>query len=108
MTKDKVSSLHSQVGRDKDAMEEEYHKALEAIFAYGYECCVFKHNICGDHSEVSEGMLDFVDPLPHEFFVNLGCPHVQAAVEATTTEASLSETAKEPMEVAIVEDQSGL
>ena len=31
-TKDEVSSLHS----------------LEQIFSYGYECCVFKHNICGD------------------------------------------------------------
>ena len=32
-TKDEVSSLHSQAGRDKEAMEEEYHKALEMIFA---------------------------------------------------------------------------
>ena len=32
-TKNEVSSLHSQAGRDKEAMEEEYHKALEMIFA---------------------------------------------------------------------------
>ena len=41
-------------------------------FAYGYECCVFKHNICGDHPEVPEGMPDTVDPLPPVFFVNPG------------------------------------
>ena len=46
--KDKVSSLHSQVSKDKEAMEEDYQKALEVIFAYGYECCAFKHNICRD------------------------------------------------------------
>ena len=52
VTKDEVSFFHFQVGKDKEAMEEEYQKALEVILAYGYECCVFKHNICGDHLEV--------------------------------------------------------
>ena len=46
--KDEVPSLHSQVGKDKATMEEDYQKALELIFAYGYGCCMFKHNICGD------------------------------------------------------------
>ena len=46
--KDEVSSFHSQAGKDKEAMEKDYQKALEVIFAYGYGCCVFKHNICGD------------------------------------------------------------
>ena len=54
-------------------MEEEYHKSLEVIFAYRYECCVFKHNIYGDRLEVPKGMPDSVDPLPPKFFVNLGC-----------------------------------
>ena len=49
--KDEMSSLHSQVGKDKEAMEEYYQKALELIFAYGYGCCVFKHNICGDQPQ---------------------------------------------------------
>ena len=47
-SKDEVSSLYSHAGKDKEAMEEDYQKALELIFAYGYECCAFKHNICGD------------------------------------------------------------
>ena len=46
--KDEVSSLLSQAGKDKEAMEEDNQKALELIFAYSHGCCVFKHNICGD------------------------------------------------------------
>ena len=47
-SKDEMSSLHSQTSKDKEAMEEDYHKALEQIFAYGYKCCAFKHSIHGD------------------------------------------------------------
>ena len=32
VAKDEVSSLHSQAGKDKDAMEEDYQKAMELIF----------------------------------------------------------------------------
>ena len=74
MSKDEVSSLQSQVGKDKEVMEEDYHKALELIFSYGYGCCVFKHNICGDQLEVLDGMPDSFDPLPPEFFMNPRCP----------------------------------
>ena len=35
-SKDEVSSIHSQAGKVKEAMEEDYQKALELIFAYGY------------------------------------------------------------------------
>ena len=70
-----MSSLQSQVGKDKKAMKEEYHKALEVIFAYGYGCCVLKHNIYGDRPEVLKGMPDSADSLPPEFFVNPGCPY---------------------------------
>ena len=72
-----MSSLQSQVGKDKVAMEEDYQKPLELIFAYGYGCCLFKHNICGDHSKVLDGMPDSSDPLPLEFFLNPRCPLVQ-------------------------------
>ena len=33
--KDEVSSLQSQAVKDKEAMEEDYQKALELIFSYG-------------------------------------------------------------------------
>ena len=75
-TKDEVSSLYSQAGKDKEAMEEEYQKALEVIFAYGYEYCVFKHNICGDHPKVPDGMPDSANLLPPEFFANPRCPPI--------------------------------
>ena len=72
--KDEVSSLQSQVGKDKEAMEEEYHKALEVIFAYGYGCYIFKHDICGDRPKIPEGMPGSTNPLPPEFFMSPRCP----------------------------------
>ena len=71
-----MSSLQSQGSKDKEAMKEEYKKALKVIFSYGYGCCFFKHNICGDRSEVSKGMTDSANLLPLKFFVNLECPLV--------------------------------
>ena len=103
--RDEVSSLHPQVGKDKEAMEEDYQKALELIFAYGYKCCVFKH-ICGDHSEVLDGMLDSSNLLPLEFFVNPRCLPATAATEATIAEVDQNEAAKEPEKIAFAEDQS--
>ena len=81
---------------------------MEVIFAYGYLCCVFKHNICGDHPEVPEGMPNFANLLPPEFFVNPDCPPVQEVAEAIAIEAPPSETPKDPMEVAADEDKSRL
>ena len=75
--KDEVSSLHSHVGKDKEAMEEDYQEALEHIFVYGYECCALKHNIRGDRPRILDGMADFANPLPLEFFANLGYPQPQ-------------------------------
>ena len=86
-----MSSLQSQAGKDKAAMEEDYRKALELIFAYGYKFCMFKHNIYGDQLEILDGMLDSSFLLPVEFFVNPRCPLVPAAIEATTTKVELSE-----------------
>ena len=74
-------------------MEKDYQKAVELIFAYGYECCMFKHNICSDQPEVPDGMPDSSDPLPLEFFMNLRCPPIPAATEAMTIEADRSEAA---------------
>ena len=89
-------------------MEEEYKKALKVIFVYGYGCCVFKHNIYGDLPEVPEGILDLTDSLPLEFFVNLGCPPVQATSKATAIEVPLNEATKEPMEIAAAKDHGRL
>ena len=79
--KDEVSSLHSQAGKDKEAMKEDYHKSLEHIFAYAYRCCLFKHNICGDKPGIPNGMPDSTNPLPLECFANLRCPPALTAIE---------------------------
>ena len=104
--RDELSSLHSQAGKDKEAMKEDYQKALELIFAYGYKCCVFKHNICGNHPEVLDGMPDSSNPLPPQFFVNPKCLQAPIATEATTAEVDQSKAAKESKRSASTEDQS--
>ena len=95
-TKDEVSFLQSQAGKDKAGMEEDYQKALELIFAYGYGCCMFKHNIYDDQPKVLEGMPDSSDPLPSKFFANPRCPPVPAATKATTTKVDQSKATEEP------------
>ena len=96
VTKDEVSSLQSQAGKDKAALEEDYQTAMELIFAYGYECCMFKHNICGDQPEVPDGMPDSSNPYPLKCFANPRCPSVLAATDATTSGLDQSEATKEP------------
>ena len=91
-------------------MEEDYQKALELIFAYGYGCCAFKHNIRGDQPEVPDGMPDSSDLLPPEFFTNPRCPLARKPTEVTTIEAEhskLAEKAKEPERRALAEDLAG-
>ena len=105
-SKEEISSLYSQAGKDKEAMEEDYHKALEVIFAYGYKCCAFKHNIYADQPEVLDGVPESSDPLPPKFFVSPRCPPVPAATKDTAVKAHPSEVAKEPKENAFVGDQS--
>ena len=104
--KEKVSSLQSQAGKDKEAIEEYYHKALEVIFTYGYGCCMFKHNIYGSQLEVPYSMPDSSSPLPPNFFVNPRCSSVPIVTEATTAKVDLILPAKDPEENAFVGDQS--
>ena len=80
-SRDEMSTLHSQAGKDKEAMVENYQKALEQIFTYGYERCVFKDSIRGDRPRISDGILDFADPLPLEFFVNIWCSPTPTAMK---------------------------
>ena len=101
-----MSSLHSQAGKDKESIEEDYQKALEMIFADGYGCYVFKHNICGDQPEISDGMPNSSDPLPLEFFVNPRCRPVPVATEVTVVKVDQSEAIKEPEKSASAGNQS--
>ena len=79
-----------------EAMEEDYQKALEQIFVYGYGCCVFKHSICGDQPEISDGMPDSINSIPPKFFVNPRCPPASTIVEVKAAEVDLGEAAKDP------------
>ena len=68
---------------------------------------MFKHNICGDHLQVPNDMLDSFDPLPLVFFANPKCPLVITAIEATTAKVHQSEAAEEPEKNAPTGDVEG-
>ena len=104
-SKDEVSSLHSQPSKDKETMVKYYHKSLEKIFVYGYGYCVFKHGIRSDRPRIMDGMPDFADPLPPEYFSNLGCPAALRPVEAKAPEIHLAKTAKDLVEGVIAKEQ---
>ena len=104
-SKDEVSSLHSQVAKDKESMEEDYQKALELIFSYGYGCCAFKHNICNDQPEIPDGMPDSANPLPPEFFVNPRCPSALITVEVKAVDIDMGEATKDTEEGVVIEEQ---
>ena len=93
--------------KDKEAIEEDYQKALELFFAYGYGCCVFKCNICGDQSEVPDGMLDFVSPLPPGFFMSPRCPLVRESSIVAATKVHHGEAVEEPKRSAPARDLNG-
>ena len=63
---------------------------------YGYGCCAFKHNICGDLLKVPDGMLDSFVLLPLKFFANPRCPLVSTTIEDIKAKPHLSETTQEP------------
>ena len=63
-----------------------------------------QNNIHGDLPGILDGMLDFADPLPPYFFVNLGSPPAPTVVEAKTVEVHLSKAAKDPVEDVIPEE----
>ena len=76
------------------------------IFAYGYICCMSKHNICGSQSEVLDGMPDSSNALPLEFFANPWFPSFLAVTKAIIAEVDMIEPAKDPEENASFGDQS--
>ena len=82
-----MASLHARAGKDREDMVKDYQGSLKLIFAYGYECCMFKNNICRDRPEIPDGMPDSANPLPLEFFINPRCSLTPTAVEAKDAEA---------------------
>ena len=68
--KDEVFAIRAEALKEKKALEEAYEEGFDVIFNYGYGCCAFAHNICGNQPEVPDGMLNTSKPLSPEFFIN--------------------------------------
>ena len=88
-------------------MKEDYQKALELFFTYGYGCCVFKCNICGDQQEVPDGMLDSASPFPPGFFTSPRYPPVRASSAVAAAKVHHGEAEEEPERIAPTGDLNG-
>ena len=72
--KDESVAFREKAAADRETMEAEFDSSGDALFNYGYGCCVFKHNIWGSKPQISDGMSDPSVPLTPEFFANPRCP----------------------------------
>ena len=90
--KNELSAFRAEVAKEKKALEAEYDASFEAIFNYGYGCCAFAHNICGNKPKIPDGM----SGMP-EFFVNPRCPSIAVLVgAAVASKAGVSEEVEHP------------
>ena len=104
---DLFSPLLLRIIKDKEAMKEDYQKSLELFFSYGYGCCVFKHNICGDYLEVPNCMPDSTNPLFPGFFASPRCPPLWASSSFTIAKVNHEEAREEPERSAPAGDLNG-
>ena len=44
--KDEFTAFREKAAVDRETMEVEFDSSSDALFNYGYGCCVFTHNIC--------------------------------------------------------------
>ena len=72
--KDELAAFREKVAPDRETMEAEFDSISDALFNYGYGCCVFMHNICGSRPHIPDGMPDPSISLTPEFFPNPRCP----------------------------------
>ena len=72
--KDEFATFREKAVADREAMEVELDVSDDALFNYGYGCCVFAHNICRSNPEIPDGMLNPSTPLTLDFFANPRCP----------------------------------
>ena len=72
--KDEFAAFREKVAAHTEAMEAEFDSNGDALFNYGYDCCIFMHNICGSKPQIPDGMSDPLVPLTLEFFSNPRCP----------------------------------
>ena len=72
--KDDFVVFREKVVADRETMEAEFDASDDTLFNYGYDYCVFTHNICGSKPQIPDGMSDLSVPLTLEFFANPRCP----------------------------------
>ena len=68
--KDEFAIFREKAAADRETMEAEFDSNGDALFNYGYGCCVFTHNICGIKPQILDGMPDPSVPLTLHFFAN--------------------------------------
>ena len=72
--KDEFAAFREKAAADRETMEAEFDSNGDALFNYGYGCCVFTHNICRSKPQIPDEMPDPSVPLTPEFFANPRCP----------------------------------
>ena len=72
--KDDFAAFRENTVVDRETMKAEFDSSGDALFNYGYGCCVFTHNIYGSKPQILDGMSDPSIPLTPEFFSNPHCP----------------------------------
>ena len=75
---------------DREVMEAEFDASGDTLFNYGYGCCVFTHNICGNKPQIPDGMPDPSVPLTIEFFANPRCPPSTSSAAPAPDPAAVS------------------
>ena len=86
--KDEFAVFREKAAVDRETMEAEFDSSGDALFNYGYGCCIFTHNICGRKPQIPDGMPNPLVPLTPEFFANPRCPpSVSLATPALDTTA---------------------
>ena len=72
--KDEFAAFQEKVVADREAMEAELDASGDALFNYGYGCCVFAHNICGSKPQIQDEMPNPSTQLTPDFFAKPRCP----------------------------------
>ena len=72
--KDDFATFREKAVTNRETMEAEFDSNGDALFNYGYGCCVFTHNICRSKPQIPDGMPDPSVPLTQEFLANPRCP----------------------------------
>ena len=72
--KDEFTAFREKAAADRETMEAKFDSSGDALFNYGYGCCIFTHNICGSKPQIPDEMSDPSVPLTPEFFANPRCP----------------------------------